>query len=50
MASVYLNGRRLVPGCLMVFEDEVWTKEDEEAYSNPDNHLPPVEVGSDESL
>lgn len=47
MASVYLNGRRLVPGCLMVYEDEVWTKEDEEAYSDPDNHLPPVDVESE---
>ena len=47
MASVYLNGRRLVPGCLMIFEDEVWTIADEEEYSNPDNHLPPVDAGSE---
>ena len=47
MAYVYLNGRRLIPGGLMVYEDEVWTKEDEEEYSNPDNHLSPMEVGSE---
>lgn len=47
MAYVYLNGRRLLPGGLMVYEDEVWTKEDEEEYSNPDYHLPPMEVGSE---
>ena len=44
MSYVYLNGKRLVPGCLMVVEDsslpDGWTPEDEDAYSNPLNHLP----------
>lgn len=47
MVTVFLNGKRLAPGAYMLYEDEVWTPEDEEEYSNPDNHLPPVETVSD---
>lgn len=40
MANIYINGRCLVEGMYMTFEDELWTEEDELAYSDPENHLP----------
>lgn len=40
MAEVYINGKRMVEGLLMTFDDDLWTPEDEEQYSDPLNHLP----------
>lgn len=50
MAEVYINGRQLAENSFMLFKDEVWTPEDEEAYSDPANHLDndlPIQIHSE---
>ena len=50
MAEIYINNKRMVEGLLMTFEDDLWTDEDEEAYSDPSNHLPSDGLMSDDTV